>query len=96
MRSLVGCIRRLGERKEQKKTRTTRKKFMWIRSIKFLESISLVECKLFIYNSMVVLVKPLVLSNFLPHTMAIIVIGNGILMTFSPQEIFQDKVRIKL
>ena len=75
---------------------TAREKFVWIWSIKSFQPISLIECKLFIDDTMVILVQFLILCNLFPHTMTVIVIRNCIFMTFSPQEVLQDKKRVKL
>lgn len=78
------------------KKHTAREKLVWVRGIKSFQSVSLVECKLFIDDSMVVLVQFLVLQNLFPYTMPVIMIRYCIFITFSPQEVFQDQKRVKL
>lgn len=73
------------------KKHTAREKFVWIRGIKSFKPISPVKCKLLINNTMIVLVQFLILRNLFPYTMPIIVIRNCIFITFSPQEVLQDK-----
>lgn len=53
----------------------------------FVESshpVGLVKYELFVYDTVVVLVKPLVLCNFFPQAITVVVIGNGIFVAFSP------------
>lgn len=76
---------------KRRKTHTARKKLLRIHWIELCQTISLVKGELFIYYGVIVLVELFVLSNFFPDTMAIIVIGDCILVTFPPQEIFQHE-----
>lgn len=94
----VHLINNFGELAERKSLRehTAWEKLVWIWCIKSFQSISPVKCKLLIYNRMIVLVQSLVLCYLFPHTMPIIVIGYCKFITFSPQEVLQDKIRIKL
>lgn len=75
---------------------TARKKLVRIRRIESCQPISLVEFKLLVNYCVIILVQLLILSNFLPHAVAVIVIRDRIFMTFSPQEVLQNEDRVKL
>lgn len=75
---------------------TAGKKLVGIQGVESCQAISLVECKLLIYDGMVILIQSLILCNLFPYTVSVIVIRNCILITFSPQEVFQNEQGIKL
>jgi hypothetical protein len=52
--------------------------------------------KLLVNNGVVELVQALVLCHFLPNTVPVIMIGNGILMLSSPQKVFQNQKGITI
>lgn len=66
------------------KYHTAGEKLVRVRGIVSSHPICLVKCKLFVYYTMIVFVKPLILGNLFPQTMAIIVIGNSIFIAISP------------
>jgi hypothetical protein len=69
---------------------TAGKKLVRIRDIESFQPIGLVKSKLLVYDSVIILVQFLILNNLFPYTMAIIVIRNGIFMTFSPQKVLKN------
>ena len=70
---------------------------MWVRSIKFGETVRLIEQELFINGSVIVLIETLILEHLFPHTSTIIMLRDGILWSRPPKEIFQNQqwIRIK-
>lgn len=71
--------------------RTAGEELVRVGSVESSHPVRLVEPKLFVYDTVVVLVKPLVLGNFLPQTMAVVVIGNSVFVAFPPEEVLQDQ-----
>jgi hypothetical protein len=69
---------------------TAGKKLVRIRDIESFQPIGLVKSKLLVYDSVIILVQFLILNNLFPYTMPIIVIRNGIFMTFSPQKVLKN------
>jgi hypothetical protein len=69
---------------------TAGKKLVRIRDIESFQPIGLVKSKLLVYDSVIILVQFLILNNLFPYTIAIIVIRNGIFMTFSPQKVLKN------
>lgn len=76
--------------------RTAWEKLVRVGSVESSHPVRLVEPKLFVYDTVVVLVKPLVLGNFFPQTMPVVVIGDSIFVAFSPEKVFQDQQWIEL